>query len=102
MSLDAPSHANHTHVHLFVPRLHKHGATRTPTAHHGDNNNWGEYKSVEEVVSSAQRRAKVASATMPDCLGGGIGAASPVWMRDYSQPNDRAPKNPRAEEMLGT
>merc|ERR1719203_520853 len=69
-------------------------------AHHGDNNNWGEYDSVEEVVAAAQRRAKAASATMPDCLGGGIGAASPVWMRDYSQPNDRAPRNPRAEEML--
>ena len=58
-------------------------------AHHGDNNNWGEFNTVEEVIATAQNRAKVASKTMPDCLGGGIGASSPVWMRDYSQPNDR-------------
>jgi len=83
-----------------ITRLNEQAREWILKTHHGDNNNWGEYKSVEEVVSSAQRRAKVASATMPDCLGGGIGAASPVWMRDYSQPNDRAPKNPRAEEML--
>jgi hypothetical protein len=38
---------------------------------------------------------------MPDCLGGGIGASSPVWMRDYSQPNDREPKNPKAKSMIG-
>ena len=59
------------------------------SAHHGDNNNWGEFNTVEEVIATAQNRAKVASKTMPDCLGGGIGASSPVWMRDYSQPNDR-------------
>ena len=72
------------------------------TAHHGDNNNWGEYNTVEEVIAAAQNRAKVASKTMPDCLGGGIGASSPVWMRDYSQPNDREPKNPKARDMIGT
>jgi len=38
---------------------------------------------------------------MPDCLGGGIGASSPVWMRDYSQPNDKEPKNPKANAMIG-
>lgn len=43
----------------------------------------------------------MASKTMPDCLGGGIGASSPVWMRDYSQPNDREPKNPKAKSMIG-
>jgi hypothetical protein len=74
---------------------------RTRTAHHGDNNNWGEYNTVEEVISAAQNRAKVASRTMPDCLGGGIGASSPVWMRDYSQPNDKEPKNPKARAMIG-
>lgn len=37
---------------------------------------------------------------MPDCLGGGIGASSPVWMRDYSQPNDREPKNRKANDMI--
>ena len=70
------------------------------TAHHGENNNWGEYTSVEEVIAAAQKRAKIASKTMPDCLGGGIGASSPVWMRDYSQPNDKEPKNPKARDMI--
>ena len=70
-------------------------------AHHGDNNNWGEFNTVQEVISAAQNRAKVASKSMPDCLGGGIGASSPVWMRDYSQPNDREPKNPKAKNMIG-
>ncbi|KAL7464144.1 hypothetical protein ACHAXS_004479 [Conticribra weissflogii] len=69
-------------------------------SHHGPNNNWGEYNTVEEVIAAAQHRAKVASKAMPDCLGGGIGASSPVWMRDYSQPNDAVPKNPRAKEMI--
>lgn len=69
-------------------------------AHHGDNNNWGEFNTVEEVIATAQNRAKVASKTMPDCLGGGIGASSPVWMRDYSQPNDKEPKNPKANAMI--
>eukprot|EP00581_Thalassiosira_minuscula_P018735 CAMPEP_0183714094 /NCGR_PEP_ID=MMETSP0737-20130205/8759_1 /TAXON_ID=385413 /ORGANISM="Thalassiosira miniscula, Strain CCMP1093" /LENGTH=509 /DNA_ID=CAMNT_0025942999 /DNA_START=166 /DNA_END=1695 /DNA_ORIENTATION=- len=69
-------------------------------AHHGDNNNWGEFNTVEEVIRAAQNRAKVASKTMPDCLGGGIGASSPVWMRDYSQPNDKEPKNPKAGNMI--
>jgi len=72
-------------------------------AHHGDNNNWGEYNTVEDVIAAAQNRAKVASKTMPDCLGGGIGANSPVWMRDYSQPNDKEPKNPaKTKGMIGT
>jgi len=69
-------------------------------SHHGPNNNWGEYNTVEEVIAAAQHRAKVASKAMPDCLGGGIGASSPVWMRDYSQPNDAVPKNPRAKDMI--
>ena len=37
---------------------------------------------------------------MPACLGGGIGASSPVWMRDYSSPNDSAPKSPFAQKMI--
>lgn len=51
---------------------------------------------------AAQIRVKVASKTMLDCLGGGIGASSPVWMRDYSQRNDKEPKNPKAKDMIGT
>jgi hypothetical protein len=83
-----------------ISRLNREAREWILTTHHGDNNNWGEYDTVEEVIATAQRRAKVASVTMPDCLGGGIGAASPVWMRDYSQPNDRAPKNRKAEAMI--
>jgi hypothetical protein len=71
------------------------------TAHHGDNNNWGEYNTVEEVISAAQNRAKIASRTMPECLGGGVGASSPVWMRDYRQPTDKEPKTPKARAMIG-
>lgn len=69
-------------------------------SHHGDNNNRGEYGSVEEVIAAAQARAKVAAKSMPDCLGGGIGPQSPVWMRDYSSPNDVEPKNPNAKAMI--
>ena len=58
-----------------VTRLNQQAREWIVTAHHGDNNNWGEYNTVEEVISAAQNRAKVASKTMPDCLGGGIGAS---------------------------
>ncbi|KAL7481594.1 hypothetical protein ACHAW6_007272 [Cyclotella cf. meneghiniana] len=68
--------------------------------HHGANNNHGDYQTVEQVIASAQHRARVASKSMPDCLGGGIGASSPVWMRDYSQPNDAEPQNRNARRML--
>jgi len=83
-----------------VTRLNQQAREWIVKAHHGDNNNWGEYNTVEEVISAAQNRAKVASKTMPDCLGGGIGASSPVWMRDYSKPNDAEPKEPRAKQMI--
>lgn len=76
-----------------ITRLNEQAREWILKTHHGNNNNYGEYDTVEEVIAAAQNRAKVASKTMPDCLGGGVGAASPVWMRDYSQPNDREPKN---------
>jgi hypothetical protein len=38
--------------------------------------------------------------TAPVFLGGGIGSISPVWMRDYSSPNDQPPKNPKAQSMI--
>ena len=72
-----------------ITRLNEQAREWILKTHHGDNNNYGEYDTVQEVIAAAQNRAKVASKTMPDCLGGGVGAASPVWMRDYSQPNDR-------------
>eukprot|EP00984_Skeletonema_dohrnii_P001140 scaffold354_cov81-Skeletonema_dohrnii-CCMP3373.AAC.6 len=83
-----------------VTRLNQQARDWIVTAHHGDNNNWGEYNTVEEVISAAQNRAKVASKTMPDCLGGGIGASSPVWMRDYSKPNDAEPSEPLAKQKI--
>mmetsp|Transcript_30864 Transcript_30864/g.39866 ORF Transcript_30864/g.39866 Transcript_30864/m.39866 type:complete len:487 (-) Transcript_30864:3-1463(-) len=83
-----------------VTRLNQQARDWIVTAHHGENNNWGEYNTVEEVISAAQNRAKVASKTMPDCLGGGIGASSPVWMRDYSKPNDAEPSEPLAKQKI--
>lgn len=68
--------------------------------HHGENNLSGEFGSVEEVLDFANKRAKAASDSMPACLGGGIGSPSPVWMRDYSQPADGVPKNPKAQMMI--
>jgi len=70
------------------------------TVHHGNNRNDGDFSSVEEILNYADERAKLATAAMPACLGGGIGSPSPVWMRDYSQPSDAAPKNPKAQLMI--
>ena len=58
------------------------------------------FKNVQEVIDNANLRAKTASKTMPECLGGGIGAASPVWMREYSSPGDSAPTSPLAQKMI--
>eukprot|EP00978_Attheya_sp_CCMP212_P012239 scaffold30408_cov53-Attheya_sp.AAC.2 len=68
-------------------------------AHHGENNNIGAYESTEEVIDDAQKRAKAAASTMPDCLGGG-NESSPVWMRDYSSPPDKEPSNRSAQAMI--
>ena len=83
-----------------IPKMNQQARDWITRHHHGPNNNWGDYKSVEEVISSAQHRARTASKSMPDCLGGGIGASSPVWMRDYSQPNDAPPKNRSAKQLM--
>mmetsp|Transcript_26972 Transcript_26972/g.31375 ORF Transcript_26972/g.31375 Transcript_26972/m.31375 type:complete len:491 (+) Transcript_26972:87-1559(+) len=59
------------------------------------------FQSVDEVIQNANLRAKIAMQTMPKCLGGGIGAASPVWMREYSSPADTTPKNSlKAQKMM--
>jgi len=58
------------------------------------------FQTVEEVIDNANLRASTASKTMPECLGGGIGAASPVWMRDYSSPSDSIPRSPKAQQMI--
>lgn len=58
------------------------------------------FRTVQEVIDNANLRARTASKTMPSCLGGGIGAASPVWMRDYSSPADSIPRSPKAQRMM--
>ncbi len=58
------------------------------------------FETVQEVIDNANLRARTASKTMPACLGGGIGAASPVWMRDYSSPGDAVPKSPMAQQLI--
>lgn len=51
----------------------------------------------EEIIASAKKRAKSISSSMPPFLGGGPSErASPVWMRDYSKPNDVTPSNSSA------
>jgi len=67
---------------------------------HASNNNDGLYETTEDIRKHAQNRANAASQAMPECLGGGIGSHSPVWMRDYSQPNDSPPRNPKAQQMM--
>lgn len=68
--------------------------------HHGEHDYVGTYETVAEVVESAQKRARGATKKMPNCLGGGSGEQSPVWMRNYSSPNDSIPKDPRAQQLI--
>jgi hypothetical protein len=97
------------HAGLTVDHLHEYGGIQgmnqqardwITTQQHFQNNNNGNYATNEEIRQHAQARANAASATMPECLGGGIGSHSPVWMRDYSQPNDSPPRNPKAQNMM--
>jgi len=69
-------------------------------AHHHQNNNLGDYETVEHVLKDAQSRAKGASNSMPECLGGGSSASSPVWMRDYSYPPDVPPEEADDAQIL--
>ena len=64
-----------------------------------DNNDDGNFNSVQQVLDAAQRRLKTQSKTLPLCLGGGIGSPSPVWMREYSSPCDIEPKA-SAQQMI--
>lgn len=68
--------------------------------HHGEHDYVGTYETVAEVVESAQKRARGATRKMPNALGGGTGEQSPVWMRNYSSPNDAVPKDPRAQQLI--
>lgn len=59
------------------------------------------FQTVDEVIQNANARAKYISKNQPPSIGGGIGAPSPVWMRDYSSPGDGVPKQPqRAQAMI--
>lgn len=80
------------------PRIHEY--VSVPVAHHNNNNNDGSYEAMDDVLREANERAKLSASSMPECLGGGIGAESPVWMRDYSSPNDVEPTSPQAEQMM--
>lgn len=98
--IDKTANPQDVNTYNGIPKMNREAREWITQQHHGDNNNWGDYKTVEEVINSAQHRARTASKSMPDCLGGGIGASSPVWMRDYSQPNDAPPKNRSAKDLL--
>jgi len=63
-------------------------------------NSASSYQTVDNIVQSADKRARESTELMPACLGGGIGAPSPVWMRDYSMPADLPPKNHLAQQMI--
>ncbi len=74
---------------------------RSPLPSRWQNDDGYKFKTVEEVMENANSRAKYISKMQPECLGGGIGSASPVWMRDYSSPADSVPKSPqRAQKMI--
>jgi hypothetical protein len=63
-------------------------------------NNQGNYSNIRQAMVEANARQQHYIDTCPAFLSGGIGASSPVWMRDYSSPNDMPPKNPDAQKMI--
>lgn len=97
-------HAGLTLDHLYsyggIEGMNQQARDWMTTQCHGQNNNDGNYQSAEDIRKDAQERANAASSQMPECLGGGIGSHSPVWMRDYSQPNDSPPRHPKAQQMI--
>lgn len=65
-----------------------------------ENDDGFKFETVQDVIDNAQLRARTFAKSQPGCLGGGIGASSPVWMRDYSSPGDTSPKSPSASSMM--
>lgn len=63
-------------------------------------NNEGLYSNRLQPWVEAEARQTSYIDTAPGFLGGGIGTTSPIWMRDYSSPNDQPPKNPKAQAMI--
>lgn len=64
----------------------------SPIATELQNDDATKFRSVEDVIQNASLRAKTVSKSMPECLGGGIGSKSPVWLRDFSSPADTSPE----------
>jgi len=92
--------ADHLKSYGGIQGMNKAATDWITMSHHGQNRNKGDFTTSEEVIDYANRRATLASKQLPPCLGGGIGDTSPIWMRDYSRPNDRPPANPKAQHMI--
>mmetsp|Transcript_16624 Transcript_16624/g.25431 ORF Transcript_16624/g.25431 Transcript_16624/m.25431 type:complete len:513 (+) Transcript_16624:104-1642(+) len=67
---------------------------------YGEFNNTGQYETLDQIIRAAQNRAEAGTTSIPDCLSGGIGDSSPIWMRSYSQPANRAPTAPNAQGLI--
>jgi hypothetical protein len=91
--------AEHLKTYGGIEGMNKEANDWITNSHHGQNRNGGDFTTTEEVINYANRRARLATSNQPPCLGGGTGD-SPVWMRDYSKPNDRHPTNPKAQAMI--
>jgi len=91
--------AEHMRSYGGIEGMNKSANDWITSSHHGQNRNGGDFTSTEEVINYANRRARLATSQQPPCLGGGTGD-SPIWMRDYSKPNDRPPSNPKAQAMI--
>jgi hypothetical protein len=63
-------------------------------------NHQGAYDTPGQPWFEAEARQTYYINSIPPFLGGGIGATAPLWMRDYSSPNDQPPKNPEAQAMM--
>jgi len=92
--------ASHVREYGSIETMNQAAADWVLHQHHGENDYEGHYDTVAQVVESAQKRARGATKKMPNCLGGGSGEGSPVWMRDYSSPNDGVPKSPKAQQLI--
>jgi len=87
------------HAASLSPNLQSY-QTCLPNTAYMKNNNFAKYDSKADLVADINKRAQHGANSMPEVLGGGSGSNSPVWMRDYSDPNDKPPKNPKAQQMI--
>lgn len=63
-------------------------------------NNRGKYLGRQQRWIEAEARQTIYINSMPKFLAGGIGAPTPLWMRDFSSPANCPPKNPKAQSMI--